>query len=229
MTKKHPITIVIADDHAILRAGLRMLLNAEVDMKVVGEAGDGEQALEQVRLKKPDVLLVDISMPGTSGVEVASETKKRAPHTRVVFLTMHSEPAYLHSALAAGASGYVLKRSLDSNLVSAIRDAYEGKTSIDSGVAEHLVEKALGRDGQRKPSVKQAADLLSSRERSVLRLAARGYTNAEIAAQTFISVKSVETYRSRLRRKLRIKTRREIVDFAIDAGLLMANERIKSD
>lgn len=229
MTKKHPITIVIADDHAILRAGLRMLLNAEVDMKVVGEAGDGEQALEQVRLKKPDVLLLDISMPGTSGVEVASQTRKRAPHTSVVFLTMHSEPAYLHSALAAGASGYVLKRSLDSNLVSAIRDAYQGKTSIDSGVAEHLVDKALGRDARRKPSPKQAADLLSARERTVLKLAAQGYTNAEIAAKTFISVKSVETYRARLRKKLQIKTRREIVEFAINAGLLLSRERMRSD
>lgn len=227
MTKKRLITIVIADDHAILRAGLRMLLNAEVDMKVVGEAGDGEQALEQVRLKKPDVLLVDISMPGTSGVEVASEIKKRLSHTRVVFLTMHSEPAYLHSALVAGASGYVLKRSLDSNLVSAIRDAHAGNTPIDAGVAEHLVEKSLGRESQRRPSPKQATDLLSARERTVLKLAAQGYTNTEIAAHTFISVKSVETYRARLRKKLQIKTRREMVDFAIEAGLLLPKERVK--
>jgi two-component system response regulator NreC len=202
-----------------------MLLNSQADMKVVGEAADGEQALEQVRLTKPDILLVDISMPGTSGLEVVSEVKKRSPHTRVVVLTMHAEPAYLHSALAAGACGYVLKRSLDSDLVSAIRGAYEGKTSIDAGVAEHLVEKALGKTGRRRPTAREAFDLLSRRERQVLKLVAEGYTNVQIAAQVFVGVKSVETYRARVLKKLRIKTRREITQFAIDSGLLSKTRR----
>jgi two-component system response regulator NreC len=132
---------------------------------------------------------------------------------------MHAEPAYLHSALAAGAAGYVLKRSLDSDLVSAIRGAYQGKTSIDAGVASHLVEKALGK-GRRRPMARETFDLLSRREQQVLKLVAEGYTNAQIAAQVFVSVKSVETYRARLLKKLRIKTRREIIRFAVDAGLL---------
>jgi two-component system, NarL family, response regulator NreC len=202
-----------------------MLLNSQADMKVVGEAADGEQALEQVRLKKPDILLVDISMPGTGGLEVVTEIKKRSPHTRAVVLTMHAEPAYLHSALAAGACGYVLKRSLDADLVSAIRGAYEGKTSIDAGVAEHLVERALGKTGRRRPIAREAFDLLSRREQQVLRLVAEGYTNAQIAAQVFVGVKSVETYRARVLKKLHIKTRREITQFAIDSGLLSKTRR----
>lgn len=197
-----------------------MLLNSQADMKVVGEAADGEQALEQVRLKKPDILLMDIAMPGTSGIEAVGEIKRRSPHTQVVVLTMHGEAAYLHSALAAGASGYVLKRSLDSELVSAIRGAYEGKTSIDAAVAKHLVERALGKTGRRRPDAREAFDLLSRREQQVLKLVAEGYTNAQIASQVFVGVKSVETYRARLLKKLRIKSRREITRFAIDSGLL---------
>ncbi len=222
MTKKPMISVVIADDHAILRSGLRMLLNAQPDMNVVGEAADGDQAMEQVRLKKPDVLLLDISMPGASGVEAAGEVKKRSPKTRVLILTMHTDAGYLHSALAAGAAGYVLKRSLDSDLVSAIRDVYLGKIFIDSGVAEHLVVKALGREGRKPVTPQQSFDLLSHRERQVLKLVAEGYTNAQIAEKVFVSVKSVETYRARLLKKLQIKTRREIVRFAIRAGVLVA-------
>lgn len=220
--RKKQISIVIADDHAILRSGLRMLLGAQPDMKVVGEAEDGEQALEQVRLKKPDILLADITMPGTSGIEAASEVRKRSPLTRVVILTMHLEPAFLDSALAAGVSGYVLKRSLDSDLVSAIRAAHAGKTFVDSGVAGHLVEKALGADDNHKITARQACDMLSRRELQVLKLVAEGYTNQQIASQMFLSVKSVETYRARLLRKLQISTRQEIVRFAIEAGLLAA-------
>jgi two-component system response regulator NreC len=219
--RKKRISIVIADDHAILRSGLRMLLDAQPDMKVVGEAENGDQALEQVRLKKPDILLLDITMPGTSGVEVASEVGKRSPLTRVVILTMHEEPAFLDSALAAGVSGYVLKRALDSDLVSAIRAAHEGKTFIDSGVAGHLVKKALGFDDYHKVTARQACNLLSRRELQVLKLVAEGYTNQQIASQVFLSVKSVETYRARLLRKLQISTRQEIVRFAIAVGLLL--------
>ena len=229
MSRRAPIHVVIADDHAILRAGLRMLLNAESDIQVVGEAENGEQTLAQVRSVKPDVLLVDVSMPGMSGIEVASEVSKRSPRTRVVFLTMHTEPAYLHSALAAGAAGYVLKRSLDSDLVSAIRDAHSGGTPIDPGVAKHLVEKALSRSGQRKLSARESFSLLSQREQSVLKLVAEGYTNADIAARSFISVKSVETYRARLLKKLRIKTRREILRFAIEAGCLNIKDPSPAD
>src|ERR1700760_549916 len=218
--KPKQIRIVIADDHTILRSGLRMLLGAQRDMQVVGEAENGDAALEEVRLKKPDVLLMDISMPGTSGIEATKEVRKRSPQTKVIILTMHGEGAYLDSALAAGASGYVLKRALDSDLVSAIRAADEGQTFIDSGVAGHLVDKALGPDGARRLAAKDARDLLSRRELQVLKLVAEGYTNQEIALKVFISVKSVETYRARVLKKLQLTTRSEVVRFAIEAGLL---------
>jgi len=218
MRKKH-ITVVIADDHAILRAGLRMLLNQQPDIKVVGEAENGEHALEQVRLNKPDIILMDISMPGTGGVEATAEIRRKSPQTRVVILTMHAESAYLDSVLAAGASGYVLKRSLDSDLLKAIRSANEGETFIDSGVAVHLVGKIPGA-GPHRLAATQAHDILSRRELQVLKLVAEGCTNRQIASQAFISVKSVETYRARLLIKLQIKTRRDIVRYAIEAGLL---------
>jgi len=220
LKKKKNITVVIADDHTILRRGLRALLHEYTDLEVVGEAASGDQALEQVRLNKPDVLLLDISMPGTGGVEAAGEVRKLSPQTRVVILTMHTERAYLNSAIAAGASGYVLKSSLDSDLVSAIRAAHEGKTFIDSGVAGHLVDKALGQDSSRQDTVKEVYDLLSRREQQVLKLVAEGSTNQEIASEACISVKSVESYRARLLTKLQIGSKRELVRFAIEAGLL---------
>lgn len=219
---KSRINVVIADDHAILRAGLRMLLHGQPDMRVVGEAENGDQALALVREKKPDVLLLDLSMPGTAGVETTSEIRKRSLRTRVLILTMHAGSAYVEAALAAGASGYILKRSLDSDLVSAIRNVHEGKAAIDSGVTRALVEKAIGRRGSRKPSARESFDLLSRREKQVLTLVAEGYTNDEIASKVFISVKSVETYRSRLLKKLQIRTRRDIVRFAVSAGLFIS-------
>ena len=220
MKKKKTITVVIADDHTILRRGLQALLHEYTDLEVVSEAASGDQALEQVRLRKPDVLLLDISMPGTGGIEAAGEIRKLSPQTRVVILTMHAEPAYLTSAITAGASGYVLKSALDSDLVSAIRAAYEGKTFIDPGVAGHLVEKAFGGDAPGDNSVGEICALLSRRERQVLKLVAEGSTNQEIASEACISVKSVESYRGRLMKKLRIGSKRELVRFALEAGLL---------
>lgn len=220
MHKKAIISVVIADDHAILRAGLRMLLNAQSDIRVIAEAENGEETLKQVRVHKPDVLLLDIAMPGLSGVEVAGTVRKRFAQTRILFLTMHAEPAYLNAALAAGGSGYVLKRSLDSDLLTAIRNVHAGEMFIDSGVAKHLVEKAFGSDTMGNSSLRQSFDLLSLRERQVLKLVAEGYTNNEIAEEIFLGVKSVETYRARLLKKLRIKTRREIVQFALAAKII---------
>ena len=219
--KKKAISVVIADDHAILRSGLRMLLGQQSDIKVVGEAENGEQALEQVRLKKPDILLADISMPGTNGIETINEIKKRSLRTRVVILTMHTERPYLISALKAGASGYVLKKALDSELISAIRAAHEKRVFICPGMVGQLVDEGSVRRNRREVPARQARDLLSRRELQVLKLVAEGYTHREIATRTFISVKSVETYRARLLKKLKITTRREIVRFAIDAGLLV--------
>ena len=216
------ISVVIADDHAILRSGLRMLLNQQADIKVVGEAENGEQAIEQVRLKKPDILLADITMPGASGIEIIRDVIRKSPKTSVLILTMHSDPAYMDSALAAGASGYVLKKALDSDLLTAIRITHSNGTFIDQDMTQHL----LGKHRHTRPATavtsRQARDLLSRRELQILTLIAQGHTHREIASQTSISVKSVETYRARLLRKLNLTTRRDIVQFALNAGLLGA-------
>ncbi len=142
-SQKNKIRVMIADDHAILRSGLRMLLAAQEDIQVVGEAEDGTQTLEAVRATKPNVLLLDMSMPDSAGAEIIGQVRKQSPKTRVLILTMHTEPEYLHSALGAGASGYVLKRALDSDLIAAIRVTYKGETFVDSRMNRFLVERSL--------------------------------------------------------------------------------------
>ena len=224
--KKKIISVVIADDHAILRAGLRMLLSQQPDIQVVGEAENGEEAIEQVRRKKPNILLADISMPGTSGIEIIQQVAKRSPKTLVLILTMHAEPAYLDSALAAGAAGYVLKKALDSDLLTAIRVTNSNGTFIDQDMTQHLLGKHRHAQAASTVTARQARDLLSRRELQILTLIAQGHTHREIASQTSISVKSVETYRARLLKKLKLTTRRDIVQFALSAGLLSAQPSI---
>lgn len=220
--KNEKITVVIADDHSILRSGLRMLIGAQPDLSVVGEANNGEEALEQVRSKRPAVLLLDISMPGGNGIEVIHEIVKTSPQTRVLILTMHAEAAYLDAALAAGATGFVLKRSLDSDLLNAIRVVRRGDNFIDAGMTKFLVQKALGGKAS-ESSAKAASNLLSRRELEVLTLAAQGYTNRQISLRLFVSVKSVETYRARLLKKLNLEDRAQMFRFAIEAGLLSSD------
>jgi len=222
---KRKIKVMIADDHTILRAGLRMLLSAQSDIAVVGEAENGDQAIQQVRVKKPDVALVDLTMPPSGGMETIRVIRSRFPRTRVIVLTMHEVSAYLSSALEAGASGYVLKRSLDHELLAAIRAVHRGGTFVDPRIADLLVKTAVPsrKDGHLLPH--QAADLLSRRERQVLKLVAEGYTNQEISRQIFVGLKTVETYRSRVLKKLNLRGRREAVKFAIEAGLLNVTKR----
>ena len=177
---------------------------------------------------KPSVLLLDISMPGTSGIEIIGEVLKISPQTRVLILTMLTEAAYLDGALAAGAAGFVLKRSLDSDLLNAIRVVRRGDSFIDAGMTKFLVQKALG---QRAPesSARAACSLLSRRELQVLTLAAQGHTNRQISAKLFVSVKSVETYRARLLKKLELEDRAQMFRFAVEAGLLTADPAIATD
>jgi DNA-binding NarL/FixJ family response regulator len=226
MKKRAAIKVVIADDHAILRSGLRMVLSAQPDMQVVGEAENGDQAIEQVRAKKPGIILLDVSMPGGGGLEVVSEIVRNSPLTRVIVLTMHAEPGYLDSALSAGASGYVLKRSLDSDLIKAIRAVSHGERFVDSGVTSQLVDRVLGGRVPEKSPRDKARDLLSRRELQVLKLVAEGFTNQQIAGRIFVSVKSVETYRARVLSKLHLEDRAQMVRFAIDAGLLQPGAEV---
>lgn len=225
--RKQKIRVMIADDHAILRAGLRMLVNVQPDMEVVSEAPDGEKAVETARETRPDVALLDLTMPRVGGMKALEALARDCRETRVLVLTMHDDPAYLRSALAAGAAGYLLKRAVDEELIAAIRAVHRGGIFVDPRLANVLVHDLLAKgtkeDGARKP-----VNILSNRELQVLGLVARGYTSAEIAKQIFVGVKTIETYRSRFTEKLGLRTRSDVIRFAVQMGLLTP-EALESD
>jgi two-component system response regulator NreC len=210
---------MIVDDHAILRAGLRMLINAQADMEVVSEAPDGERAVQQVQETRPDVTLLDLTMPRVGGMKALQEIARNCRETRVLVLTMHDDPAYLRSALAAGASGYLLKRAVDAELLAAIRAVHRGGIFVDPRLASILVQDVLAKKST-KGGPTQPINILSDRELQVLRLVARGYTSSQIAKQIAVGVKTVETYRSRFAEKLGLRTRSDVIRFAVHMGLL---------
>jgi two-component system, NarL family, response regulator NreC len=217
--RTHKIRVMIADDHAILRAGLRMLVNAQADMEVVSEAPDGEKAVQTARETRPDVALLDLTMPRVGGMKALEEMARDCRETRVLVLTMHDDPAYLRSALAAGASGYLLKRAVDAELIAAIRAVHRGGIFVDPRLANVLVQDVLAKRST-KAGPTRPVNILSQRELQVLTLVARGYTSAEIAKQIFVGVKTIETYRSRLADKLGLRTRSDVIRFAVQMGLL---------
>jgi two-component system response regulator NreC len=204
------IRIVIADDHAVVRSGLRLLLDAEPDFEVVAEAGDVEAAQRYVRGHHPAVLVLDLNMPGGSSLEAIPAIRDEAPGTQIVVLTMQEEPAFARQALNAGASGYVLKEAADGELVEAVRRAAAGETYLNP---------ALGARIAREPPPGPPDDL-SEREVEVLRLIAFGHTNAEIATQLYLSVRTVETHRAHIQQKLRVSSRAELVGYALQRGLV---------
>ncbi|HTO11963.1 MAG TPA: response regulator transcription factor [Candidatus Binatia bacterium] len=203
------IRVLLADDHAILRAGLRMLLDAQPDMAVVAEAADGEEAIRRACGSRPDVAVVDLTMPGLSGVETLEGLRREAPATRLLVLTMHDDPGYARLAMAAGASGHVVKDAESAELLAAIRAVHRGRTFVQVGAEPTPAEPP------RPP-----APPLSPRERQVLELLAHGHTNREVADRLALSVKTVETHRARLGDKLGLHTRADLVRLAIELGLL---------
>jgi two-component system, NarL family, response regulator NreC len=215
------IRVMIADDHAILRAGLRMLVNAQADMEVVSEAPDGEKAIQTARETKPDVALLDLTMPRVGGMKALEKLTKDCPETHVLILTMHDDPAYLRSALAAGASGYLLKRAVDEELLAAIRAVHREGIFVDPRLASVLIQDILAKRSTKAGS-RRPVNILSRRELQVLGLVARGYTSAQIAKQIFVGVKTIETYRARFTEKLGLRTRSEVIRFAVQMGLLTA-------
>jgi two-component system, NarL family, response regulator NreC len=223
MAKDNKIRVLIADDHAILRSGLRMLISAQPDMTVVGEAQDGKEAVRLASETAPDVAVLDITMPHGGGLHAIGEIRKTANSVRILLLSMHDEPAYLRTALAAGASGYVLKKSVDADLLSAIRAVHKGRTYVDSELAESLITDFLP---ERVPESSQSPQkhVLSERETQVLKLVAEGFSSRDIAEQIFVSVKTVETYRRRFAEKLGLETRADIVRYALDLGLLSSEK-----
>lgn len=205
--------IILADDHAVLRSGLKMLLNAQDDFSVVGEATNGQEALAAVREQSPDLLLLDLTMPHTDGFDVLRQIKRTHPNVRVLILTMHEEEGYLRRALEAGAAGYCPKSAADAELISAIRAVMRGNVYIHPSHSKILLDKML-------PSSAPAASSaeLSERERAVLKLVALGHTNQDTAEQLSLSVKTVESYRTRGMEKLGLKSRAALVRYAIQEG-----------
>jgi two-component system, NarL family, response regulator NreC len=194
-----------------------MLINAQPDMEVVGEAQDGIEAAHVIQAVNPNVAILDVTMPRSGGLDAIKEIVTRNRSTRILLLTMHEEPAYLRTALAAGAAGYVLKKSVDADLLSAIRAVYKGRTYVDSELAEILVRDAFSKDHNTGSA---AGSVLSDRELQVLKLVAEGFSSREIAEQIYISTKTVETYRARFAEKLGLKSRAQIVRYALNLGLL---------
>ncbi|MEX1020780.1 MAG: response regulator transcription factor [Litorilinea sp.] len=212
------IRIVLADDHAVLRAGLAALLNTEADMQVVGEAGDGEEIVEVAAQLKPDVILLDINMPKANGLEALVVLREQVPQSRVLVLTMHDDVNYLRQVLEAGGAGYLLKHAADKELLSAIRTVYSGGTFLHPAHAQALLTPPIP---PATPAEQDSLrDQLSEREIEVLRHIAFGYSNKEIGEMLIISVKTVETYKARLMEKLELRSRAALVRFALQHGLL---------
>jgi len=214
------IRVFLADDHAVLRTGLKMFINSQPDMLCVGEAGDGKDTLRGVQQLHPDLLLLDLSMPGLGGLDALPEIRHQNPETRVLVLTMHTEEDYLHQALSQGAAGYVLKQAVDQELLNAIRATMRGEVYIHPAMTRVLLDQMSTLMQPSQPPDEQLDARLSDRERDVLQRVARGYTNQEIADQLSLSVKTVETYRSRATTKLGLKSRAALVRFAQQQGWL---------
>jgi two-component system, NarL family, response regulator NreC len=205
---------LIVDDHAVVRSGLRLLLEAEEDIEVVGEAGNLQEAVFRTRSEKPDVILMDVVMPGASGIEVTPAVLKEHPGARVLVLSMQDDPTYVREAFAVGASGYVLKEAADEEVVGAIREVAGGGRYVHPTLGARLVA------AEAEERARAEADPLTDREREVLRLLALGHTNQEIAKTLFLSVRTVETHRAHIMQKLRLTTRAELVQYAMDQRLL---------
>lgn len=210
------IRVVLADDHAVVREGLKALVNAQPDMRVVGEAADGEAAWKAACTLDTDVLVMDLSMPLLGGAEATALVRERCPSVKVLALTVHEEREYLTQLLRAGASGYVLKRAAAAELVGAVRTVAAGGTYIDPSVAGALVAGYLDAESE----ANESDDALSEREHEVLVRIARGFSNKEIAAALGVSVKTVETYKARVATKLGLRSRVDIVRYAAARGWL---------
>jgi two-component system response regulator NreC len=207
------IRVLVADDHTILRSGLRMLLNAQPDIEVIGEASDGRQAISETQQLQPDVILMDITMPTINGIEATRQIKSLLPEVKVLILTMHENEEYLFRALRAGASGYILKEAADTELITAIRLIQEGRSYLSPSAQSMMVGDYLQRE-------KDSYSELTEREREILKLIAEGLTNHQIAERLVISPKTVDTHRTHVMEKLNLHSRAELIKYALRRGLI---------
>lgn len=217
------IRVLLVDDHAVVRSGLHMLLDAQPDLTVVGEAADGIEAIARALEVKPDVVLMDLSMPrGRDGMYTTAELTSTMPEVKVLILTMHDDEQYLFRALKSGASGYILKSSPGSELVDAIRKVHEGQAYLHPSAAKKVIQGYLqtAMQAQATGEIKDTFELLTEREKEILGLVAKGYTNKEVADLLSISAKTVENHKANLMEKLGLSTRRDLIRFAAKRGLL---------
>ncbi|MBI5298507.1 MAG: response regulator transcription factor [Chloroflexi bacterium] len=214
----HPVRILLADDHAVLRAGLRLLLTSRNEYEIVGEASSGVETISLAGELQPDLILLDLSMPGLDGLDALPALRKLCPSARILILTMHDDPQYLRQALKHGASGYVLKKAADSELLSAVQVVLRGEVYVHPSMTRILLEDIL--PNAQAVNNEHAWASLSEREREVLRMVALGHTSGEIASQLNLSAKTVETYRARGMEKLGLRTRAALVKFALQEGLI---------
>lgn len=212
------IRILLADDHTILRAGLKMMLNAQPDMEVIGEAQDGRQAIQEVQRLLPDIVLMDITMPDMNGIEATRQIKKILPDIKILILTMHEHDEYVFQALRAGASGYMLKEAADTELISALHIVQSGQFYLSPMAQSVMVGDYLQR--VRFGEEKDSYSSLTEREREILKLVAEGHTNNQIAERLIISPKTVDTHRTHIMDKLNLHSRAELVKYAMRRGLL---------
>jgi len=208
------IQVLIVDDHAVVRSGLRLLLDREEGLHAVDEASNAEEALFRTIEHKPEVVLIDVTMPGESGIEAIPKLLKASPDSKVLVLSMQDDPGYVREAFAAGASGYVLKEAADTEVVAAIREVAAGGSYVNPALGARMVAAAA------KDTAEAQADPLSAREHEVLRLLALGHTNQEIAKTLFISVRTAETHRAHIMRKLGLASRAELVRYALGNQIL---------
>lgn len=205
------IQVIIADDHGLVRGGLRALLSAESEIEVVAETSTGDETLKQAAALKPDVLLLDISMPGPGGIEIARSLKQLSPSTRILIATVHEDESILQEAIAAGAAGYIVKRAVESELIDAIRAIHRGDMYIHPAMTRVLLKKE---NGSRENRSNTPVESLTPREIDVLRLIAQGYTNRQMAEEMGISIRTVEGYRANLMSKLGLQGRVQLISYA---------------
>ena len=223
------IRVLIADDHAVVRAGLRMLIGGQPDMEVGGEAADGAETVLRAQAVKPDVVILDLSMPGPRSTRTIERLLRLEPRPHILVLTMHDDPAYFRSAFQAGATGYVVKNAADVEVLTAIRVVHRGRTFVDLTRSHDSTRGESAAPTTQDRLTVARRKLLSRREAEVLRLIAQGHTHQEIADQLALSIKTIETYRKRLFEKLDLKSRAQLFRFAFESGLLERDPALPED
>lgn len=214
------ITILIVDDHAVLRTGLKLLLEAQKDMKVVGETGSGKEALQIAEDLKPRVILLDLSLDDLNGLDILIELKNIDRQIKVLVLTMHDDEGYLHKVLERGGDGYILKKAADIELLTAIRAVNRDEIFLDPSLTKAILKNIYNTHRKETPEGEEDEEILSNREKEVLKLVALGFTNKQIANQLLVSIKTVESHKARIRDKLNMNYRSDLVKYAIEKGMI---------